>query len=54
MLINAGVKEIVFSGDYPDNLAKKILEDSNIKLRIFNNKNNKQIFIDKNRVILKK
>ena len=33
MLINAGVKEIIFSGDYPDDLAKKMLDESNIKLR---------------------
>jgi deoxycytidylate deaminase len=35
MLINAGVTEIVFSGDYPDELAKKILDESNIKIRKF-------------------
>lgn len=39
MLINAGVKEIVFSGDYPDELAKKMLDESKIKIRNFNNKN---------------
>ena len=39
MLINAGVNEIVFSGNYPDDLAKNMLDDSNIKLRNFNNKN---------------
>jgi dCMP deaminase len=38
MLINAGVKEIVYSGDYPDELAKKMLTDSMIKIRNFNNK----------------
>jgi dCMP deaminase len=37
MLINAGIKEIVFSGDYPDDLAKKMLAESNIKIRHFNN-----------------
>jgi len=36
MLINAGVKEIVFSGDYPDDLAKKMLSESNIKVNNFN------------------
>ncbi|RLF29900.1 MAG: cytidine deaminase [Thermoplasmata archaeon] len=35
MLINAGVREIVFSGDYPDDLAKKMLEESNIKIKKF-------------------
>lgn len=37
MLINAGIKEIVFSGEYPDDLAKKMLGESNIKIRHFNN-----------------
>ena len=39
MLINAGVTEIIFSGDYPDDLAKKMLGESKIKIRNFNNKN---------------
>ena len=39
MLINAGVNEIIFSGEYPDELAKKMLDESNIKIRNFNNKN---------------
>ncbi len=38
MLVNAGVKEIICSGDYPDELAKKILDESQIKIRFFNNK----------------
>jgi dCMP deaminase len=38
MLINAGVNEIVYAGDYPDELAKKMLDESNIKIRKFNNK----------------
>jgi dCMP deaminase len=38
MLINAGVKEIIFSGDYPDELAKKMLSESNIKIQNLNNK----------------
>jgi len=33
MLINAGVKEIVYSGDYPDELAKTMLDESTIKIR---------------------
>jgi len=36
MLINAGVKEIIYSGDYPDDLAKKMLGESNIKIRRLN------------------
>ncbi len=38
MLINAGVIEIVYSGDYPDELAKKMLNESNIKIRSLNKK----------------
>lgn len=38
MLINAGVKEIVFDGNYPDDLAKKMLNESSIKIRKFNKK----------------
>ena len=38
MLINAGVNEIVYSGDYPDDLAKAMLSESNIKIRNFNKK----------------
>ena len=38
MLINAGVKEIIYSGDYPDDLAKEMLMESKIKIRNFNNK----------------
>jgi dCMP deaminase len=36
MLINAGVVEIVYSGDYPDELAKKMLNESKIKIRNLN------------------
>jgi dCMP deaminase len=35
MLINAGVTEIVYSGDYPDELAKKMLEESGLKIKRF-------------------
>jgi dCMP deaminase len=33
MLINSGVKEIVFQGDYPDDLAKKMIDESKINIR---------------------
>ncbi|MDD4980644.1 MAG: cytidine/deoxycytidylate deaminase family protein [Candidatus Omnitrophica bacterium] len=33
MLINAGIKEIVISGDYPDKLAKQFLKEAKIKVR---------------------
>jgi dCMP deaminase len=35
MLINAGVKEIIYDGEYPDRLAKQMIEESHIKLRQF-------------------
>lgn len=43
MLINAGVREIIFSGDYPDDLAKKMLSESNIDIKMFNNENSPEI-----------
>jgi len=33
MLINAGVKEIVMSGDYPDKMARDLLKEAGIKIR---------------------
>ena len=33
MLINAGIKEIVTSGDYPDKLSAKFLKEAKIKVR---------------------
>ncbi len=33
MLINAGIKEIVMGGEYPDEMAKKLLREAGIKLR---------------------
>ncbi len=35
MLINAGVKEIIYDGDYPDTLAQDMLQESKINLRQF-------------------
>jgi dCMP deaminase len=35
MLINAGVKEIVYDGEYPDDLAMEMLSESEIILRKF-------------------
>ena len=35
MLINAGVKEIVYGGDYPDDLARQMIEESHMKIRQF-------------------
>ena len=43
MLINAGVKEIIYSGNYPDDLAKKMLYESKIKLINVNNKKNQKL-----------
>ncbi len=33
MLINAGIKEIVISGGYPDKLARRFLKEAKIKVR---------------------
>lgn len=33
MLINAGVKRIIYDGDYPGDLAKKILQESKIEVK---------------------
>ena len=33
MLINAGIKEIVIRGDYPDNMAKEFLKKAKVKVR---------------------
>lgn len=38
MLINAGVKEIIYEGEYPDQLARQMIEESHIKLRSFEGK----------------
>ncbi len=32
MLINAGIKRIVYSGDYPDELARALLEEAKVEL----------------------
>jgi dCMP deaminase len=32
LLINAGIKRIVFEGDYPDELSKELLDESGIEL----------------------
>lgn len=36
MLINAGIKEIIYANPYPDKLAMSILQEAKIKVRIFN------------------
>ena len=33
MLVNAGIKELIYLEHYPDELAEKILRESNIKVR---------------------
>jgi deoxycytidylate deaminase len=35
MLINAGVTEIIYSGEYPDELAKQMMSESNLKIKRF-------------------
>lgn len=39
MLINAGIKELVYEDGYPDKLAEKILKDCKIKVRKLSQKN---------------
>ena len=34
MVINAGIKEIVIRGDYPDKMAKEMLREAKIKVRV--------------------
>ncbi|MFH0912743.1 MAG: cytidine/deoxycytidylate deaminase family protein [Candidatus Omnitrophota bacterium] len=38
MLINAGIREIVIAGDYPDKLARQFLKEAKIKIRKIKNK----------------
>ena len=35
MLINSGVKEIIYDGNYPDDLAREMIDESHIKIRRF-------------------
>ncbi len=35
MLINAGVTDIIYSGEYPDDLAKIMINESNLKIKRF-------------------
>lgn len=35
MLINSGIKEIIYLKEYPDKYSEKLLKDANIKLRKF-------------------
>ena len=39
MIINAGIKEIVYQNPYPDELAMQLLEESSVKLREFQPEN---------------
>ena len=33
MILNAGIKKLVYEGDYPDKLAMKMLKESGIKIQ---------------------
>ena len=33
MLINAGIQEVIYFGDYPDELASEILKEADLKIR---------------------
>lgn len=41
MLINAGISEIIYRNPYPDELAMVLLNESNIKIRIFDGQTSK-------------
>lgn len=41
MLINAGISEIIYRNPYPDELAMELLNESNIKIRIFDGQTSK-------------
>lgn len=41
MLINAGISEIIYRNPYPDELAMELLNESNIKNRIFDGQTSK-------------
>lgn len=41
MLINAGISEIIYRNPYPDELAMQMLEESGIKIRIFDGQTEK-------------
>ncbi|MBN3038272.1 MAG: cytidine/deoxycytidylate deaminase family protein [Candidatus Omnitrophica bacterium] len=38
MIINAGIKEVVISGNYPDKMAREFLKEAGIKVRRVKNK----------------
>ena len=40
MIINSGIKEIVYLDGYPDILSKDILDESDIDFRIYSGKTN--------------
>ena len=35
MIINAGIKEIIIKGDYPDKMSKDLLREARVKVRTF-------------------
>lgn len=39
MLINAGISEIIYQNPYPDELAMELLNESGIKMRVFDGQN---------------
>jgi len=34
MIINAGIEEVVIKGDYPDKMAKELLREAKVKVRV--------------------
>jgi len=39
MIINAGIEKVVFKGEYPDRLAREMLEEAKVKLIKFGGEN---------------
>jgi deoxycytidylate deaminase len=37
MLINAGVRQVIFQGDYPDELALELMNEAKMKMAIWSN-----------------
>ncbi|MDP3791220.1 MAG: cytidine/deoxycytidylate deaminase family protein [Candidatus Omnitrophota bacterium] len=34
MIINAGIREVIIKGDYPDKMARKFLDEAKVKVRV--------------------
>lgn len=41
MIVNSGIKHIIVSHDYPDDMAKEIFKNANVKVEVYEINNNK-------------